>query len=371
MQQSNEVNILGIETSCDDTSICVLKGRPGAQTPGPDRPQILSMSYFSQEMLLRKWGGVVPEIAARNHLAKLAPLIEEAISSSGLQSSDIDAIGVTTHPGLLGPLLTGLNGAKTFALYHQTPIIPVNHLYAHIEAIHLVEEVPYPYLGLVISGGHSMFLLIKSPTEMEILGTTIDDAAGEAFDKGGKLLGLGYPAGKLIDDLAKDGDESKYLFPIGLKKSANADFSYSGVKTALRQFLEKNPGIEKNPEELAHICAGYQRCIVEAVKLKARYALRMARDITGQNDIPFVVGGGVAANSGLRRTLQGAYKNVLFVPPKFCTDNGAMIAHYALRTLASNQIPFPECLELDARGRYIDKNQLQEKAQAKAQKKNN
>ena len=364
MQQSNEVNILGIETSCDDTSVCVLRGRPGAQIPGSKKPEVLSMSYFSQVLLLKKWGGVVPEIAARNHLAKLAPLLQQAIDESGLKASDIDAIGVTTHPGLLGPLLTGLNGAKTFALYHELPIIPVNHLYAHIEAIHLVEDVPYPYVGLVISGGHSMFLLVQSPTEMELLGTTIDDAAGEAFDKGGKLLGLGYPAGKVIDDLAKNGDESKYLFPIGLKKSANADFSYSGVKTALRQFLDKNPGIEENQEELPHVCAGYQRSIVDAVKLKARYALRKAKDITGK-EVPFVVGGGVAANSALRRTLQASYKNVYFVPPKYCTDNGAMIAHYALRTFGPNQIPFPQCLELDARGRYVDKNKLQEEAQKK------
>lgn len=362
MQESKTLTILGIETSCDDTSVCVLRGTPGARSPGSPAPEILSMSYFSQELLLKKWGGVVPEIAARNHLIKLAPLLEQAINESGLKSSDIDAVGVTTHPGLLGPLLTGLNGAKTFSLYHNVPIIPVNHLYAHIEAIHLVEEVSYPYVGLVISGGHSMFLYISSPTEMEILGTTIDDAAGEAFDKGGKLLGLGYPAGKIIDDLAKNGDESKYLFPIGLKKSANADFSYSGVKTALRQFLEKNPGIEKDENELAHICAGYQRSIVEAVKLKARYALRMAKEKAGR-EVPFVVGGGVAANSGLRRTLQNSYKSVHFVPPKYCTDNGAMIAHYALRTYGPHHVPFPECLELDARGRYIDKNQLQQNAQ--------
>ncbi len=362
MQQSEEKIILGIETSCDDTSVCLLKGRPGAQTPGSPRPEVLALSYYSQEEILSKWGGVVPEIAARNHLLKLAPLIELVFKEPKLKPSDVDAVGVTTNPGLLGPLLTGLNGAKTFCLHHELPLVPVNHLYAHIEAIHLVEEITYPYVGLVVSGGHSLFLLVTSPTEMEILGTTIDDAAGEAFDKGGKLLGLGYPAGRIIDELAKNGDESKYLFPVGLKKSANADLSYSGVKTALRQFLEKNPGIEKNESDLADVCAGYQRCIIDALKLKARYALKMARDKVG-HEVPFVIGGGVASNSALRRSMQSAYKNVHIVPPRFCTDNGAMIAHYALRTYGPNHIPFPECLKIDAKGRFVDKNSLQKEAQ--------
>lgn len=361
MQVSGEKIILGIETSCDDTSVCLMAGSPGPQTPDSNFPKVLSLKLFSQETLLKKWGGVVPEIAARNHLMKLAPLIEETIQEAGIKRSQIDAVGVTTHPGLLGPLLTGLNGAKTFCLYHELPLIPVNHLYAHIEAIHLVEKISYPYLGLVVSGGHSLFLLATSPVDMEILGTTIDDAAGEAFDKGGKLMGLGYPAGKTIDELAKDGDESKYLFPIGLKKSANADLSYSGVKTALRLFLEKNPGIEKDQDELANVCAGYQRSIVEALKLKARYALKKAREITGK-EVPLVIGGGVACNSALRRTMQAAYKNVYTVPPKYCTDNAAMIAHYALRTMGKNCIAFPECLKIDARGRFINKNDLQKQA---------
>lgn len=364
MQKSETLTLMGIETSCDDTSICIIRGKPGTGLPGGEKAKVLALSYYSQEEILKKWGGVVPEIAARNHLLKIAPLIELVLEESNLKLSDMDAVGVTTNPGLLGPLLTGLNAAKTICLCQEIPLIPVNHLYAHIEAIHLVDEVHYPYVGLVVSGGHSMFLLVKSPTDMEILGTTIDDAAGEAFDKGGKLLGLGYPAGKIIDDLAQNGDESKYLFPVGLKKSANADLSYSGVKTALKQFLDKNPGIEKDPTELAHICAGYQRCIIDALKLKARYALKMARDIVGK-EVPFVIGGGVACNSALRKTMQNSYKNVHIVPPQYCTDNGAMIAHYALRTYAQNAVDFPDCLTTDARGRFIDKNQLQKDAQTK------
>ena len=207
--------IIGIETSCDDTSLCIMKGEVGHYS---QKPQILGHSYFSQETILKKWGGVVPEVAARNHLLKLAPLLKETIEEANIKSSDIEAIAVTVRPGLLGPLLTGLNAAKTISLYHEIPIVPVNHLYAHIEAIHIDQDVNYPYLGLIVSGGHSIFMLVRSPLEFEILGTTIDDAAGEAFDKGGKLMGLPYPAGKLIDELAAGGDESKYLFPIGLKK---------------------------------------------------------------------------------------------------------------------------------------------------------
>jgi len=364
MQKSNKLNILAIETSCDDTSVCLMRGAPGPWKSKDSKPEVLAAGLFSQEELLKKWGGVVPEIAARNHLAKLAPLMDAVFKESGLKREEVDAVAVTTHPGLLGPLLTGVGGAKTFCLYHELPLIPVNHLYAHIEAIFLEKNISYPYVGLVVSGGHSLFLLVSSPTEMEILGTTIDDAAGEAFDKGGKLMGLGYPAGKIIDDLAKEGDESIHLFPIGLKKSANADLSYSGVKTALRTFLEKNPGIEKDPSQLPNICAGYQRSIVEALKLKARYALRMARDKTGR-EVPIVVGGGVACNSALRRTFENSYNNVHFVPPRFCTDNAAMIANYALRTYSTHKIDFPECLEIDARGRFLDKNQLQDKAKRK------
>ena len=364
MQESQEVLLLGIETSCDDTSVCVLKGHPGPGVPDGKKPEVLGLSYFSQEEILKKWGGVVPEIAARNHLLKIAPLIENALKDAQVKLADLNAVGVTTHPGLLGPLLTGLNAANTICLKHKLPLIPVNHLYAHIEAIHLNQQVSYPYVGLIVSGGHSMFLLVKSPVEMELLGTTIDDAAGEAFDKGGKLLGLGYPAGRVIDQLAKEGDESRYLFPVGLKRSANADLSYSGVKTALRQFLEKNPGIQNNKDDLADICAGYQRCIVEALKLKARYALRMAKDLVGHN-LPLVIGGGVACNSALRKTMESSYKDVFIVSPEYCTDNGAMIAHYALRTYAQNVVPFPDCLKVDARGRFIDKNRLQKNAQVK------
>lgn len=347
--------VLGIETSCDDTSIAVL--RADLNTPH-EKPEILAFESFTQETLLAQWGGVVPEIASRNHLDKIVPLLKSVLDKAQVELSQIDLIGVTTFPGLLGPLLTGLNAAKTISMLHQTPIVPVNHLFAHLEAIHLTEEIAYPYLGLLVSGGHSLYAIVSSATEMEILGSTIDDAAGEAFDKGGKLAGLGYPAGRIIDDLAKKGDPKKYEFPIGLRGSADCNLSYSGVKTSLRQFLEKNPDhlVESDTIlETKHfdMCASYQHAIVSALKLKLKYALKAAREKTGK-DLPVVVGGGVACNSNLRETLTKSFKNVSFVAPKFCTDNGAMIANYALRT-ASTSVKYPDSLTLDARSRFIKK----------------
>jgi N6-L-threonylcarbamoyladenine synthase len=336
--------ILGIETSCDDTSFALIKGDPYHLDI---KPTLLAHQSFSQELMLRKWGGVVPEIAARNHLEKITPLLDECFKVADIKIEDIDMVAVTTHPGLLGPLLTGINCAKTLALVHNLPIASVNHLYAHLEAIHLTDPVQYPYMGLLVSGGHSLYLLVSSPTDFQILGNTIDDAAGEAFDKGGKLLGLGYPAGKIIDDLALGGDHKKYTFPISMLDSKDATLSFSGVKTSLRNFIEAHPDRDFKMED---VCASYQHAIVEALSRK----LKKAQEIGNAFDLPIVVGGGVACNSQLRRTLEKNYSDVHFVQPKYCTDNGAMIANYALRTF-HQAIAFPECLKLDARGQFVSK----------------
>lgn len=342
---------LGIETSCDDTSIGILKQER-------NMTKVLAHRTFGQEDILKKWGGVVPEIAARNHLQKLVTLLEDSLNEAELELKNIDLIGITTTPGLLGPLLTGLNAAKTLSLITKVPIVAVNHLYAHLEAIHITEKVCYPYLGILLSGGHSLFFLVTSHNKFQVLGSTIDDAAGEAFDKGGKLLGLGYPAGRVIDQLAKNGDPKRYAFPIGLKSSADARFSFSGLKTALRVFLEKHPHLEQSPsstdQDFLDLCASYQESIIAAIKLKTRYALAQGQKLSGVKDLPIVVGGGVACNSALRTMMKANYDNSFFVDPRYCADNGAMIAHYAL--LSQNEaIPFPNCLKIDARGRYIDK----------------
>ena len=358
----SELLVLGIETSCDDTSVCLLKGQSGIYG---SFPQVLAHNAFSQETMLSKWGGVVPEIAARNHLEKIAPLLEQTFKEAALKPSDIDLIAVTTNPGLLGPLLTGINAAKAMSLLHHKAIFPVNHLYAHLEAVHLTEKVGYPYLGLLVSGGHSLYLLVRSPSEFEMLGTTIDDAAGEAFDKGGKLMGLGYPAGRLIDELAKKGEKTRFKFPIGLRSPGNADLSFSGVKTSLRLFLEENPGYfcqdKENPnQDHFDVCASYQECIVAALSLKLGYAVKIAKEKYSLSHLPIVVGGGVACNSALRERLQKDCKSIYFVKPSFCTDNGAMIANYGLRR-ADEAITFPECLELDAKERFLDKSKVQER----------
>ena len=352
--------VLGIETSCDDTSVCLMSGEPGIYC---NKPEILSLKHTGQQDILKPWGGVVPEIAARNHLAKLTPMLKEAFKEASLGPREIDLIGVTTTPGLLGPLLTGLNCAKTIALIHQTPLLPVNHLYAHLEAIHLTDTIDYPYLGLIASGGHTLFLLARSEAEFEVLGTTLDDAAGEAFDKGGKLMGLGYPAGKAIDELARRGDCNKYPFPIGLKSTPNANLSFSGLKTALQIWMEKNNFPQENEQQKQDLCASYQEAIVEALRLKTRHALNIAHSKTGQ-DLKLVIGGGVASNSRLREVMTTNFANTFFVAPRFCTDNAAMIANYALRT-CKQEIHFPASLELDAVGRFIDKNILHKQMRSK------
>lgn len=342
--------VLGIETSCDDTSVCLLHGTSDIENW--ELPEVIAMKSFNQDDFLGEWGGVVPELAARNHLAKLAPVLEQIFNDTGKSPEDVDLVGVTTHPGLLGPLLTGLNAGKTLSLMYQLPLNPINHLWAHIEAIHLTEKVEYPYLGLIVSGGHSMFVLAESPLKFELIGTTIDDAAGEAFDKGGKLMGLEYPAGRIIDDMAKKGDASKYKFPVGLRTSKNCNLSYSGTKTALRVFLEENKGFD----DWDSLCASYQGAIVEALRLKSTFAMAVAKQRYGK-DLPLVVGGGVACNSYLREVMKAEHDNVHIVAPKYCTDNGGMIANYALRTMEKKAIPFPDCLMVDAFGKFLSQEE--------------
>jgi N6-L-threonylcarbamoyladenine synthase len=310
--------------------------------------------------MLKYWGGVVPEIAARHHVKKLTPLLDNAFKEAQLDPSQIDLISVTTHPGLLGPLLTGLNAAKTLALIYKKPIYAANHLFAHLEAIHLTESIPYPYMGLLVSGGHSAYFLVRNPVDMELIGTTLDDAAGEAFDKGGKLMGLPYPAGRFIDQAASLGDNSAYSFPMGLKDRKDADLSFSGLKNSIRVFLEKNPEIRAPleggtaTEQFHNLCASYQQAIIDALNVKLKNALKIMKTKFNLDSLPIVVGGGVACNSGLRKTLSSSFKNVSFVKPSFCTDNGAMIANLGLRDF-NNHFGYPECLDLDSRGRFLQK----------------
>lgn len=297
---------------------------------------------------------MVPELAARSHVKAIPPLLKVSFEEAGISPDDVTEVAVTTHPGLVGSLLTGINLAKTFALMNELPIIPVNHLFAHLEAIHLTEKVSYPYLGLLVSGGHTAFMMVKSSSQMDVLGSTLDDAAGEAFDKGGKLLGVGYPAGRIIDDLAKSGDPKKYEFPISYMRDRPGKMSFSGLKTSLRVRVEKMTE-EEVKKELPHLCASYQETIVDTLKIKCE---EIITKILGQDlrkfEMPIVIGGGVACNSRLREVMKTRFKNVHIVKPIYCTDNAGMIAHYA-SLIPEKRVAFPECLSLDAESRFVEK----------------
>jgi N6-L-threonylcarbamoyladenine synthase len=339
--------ILGVETSCDDTSLCILEVT--------ETTKILSLNSYNQDFLLAKWGGVVPELAARSHVKAIPPLLDICFKEAGVKPSEVTEVAVTTHPGLVGSLLTGINLAKTFALINELPITPVNHLYAHLEAIHLTEEVSYPYLGLLVSGGHTAFMWVKGPNEMEVLGTTLDDAAGEAFDKGGKLLGVGYPAGKMIDDLSKNGDRKKFDFPISYLRDRPGKMSYSGLKTALRVKLHKM-NEDEIKTELSNLAASYQEAIVQTLKIKTNEIIEKVLNLNSKTfQFPIVIGGGVACNSRLRTVMQENFRHVHFVAPQFCTDNAGMIANWASK-VPELRIDFPNCLSIDAQSRFVEKS---------------
>lgn len=303
--------LLAIESSCDDTSAAIISDA-----------KVLSNVVATQE-IHSKYGGVVPEAASRNHEINIVPVVKAAISQSGVSKSDINGIAITRGPGLLGSLIVGMSFVKGLALSLDIPIIEVNHMKAHILA-HFAEE-PYPnfpFLCLTVSGGHTQIVKVLNYDSMEILGETLDDAAGEAFDKSGKLLGLGYPAGPIIDKLAKSG-EAKFTFPI--PKIPGLNFSYSGLKTSIRYFLKEqlteNPNFIK--ENLHDICASIQKSIVHLLIAKIKRAAR-------ENEIQSVaISGGVSANSYLRSEfLKVAEKNrwKAFIPKfEYCTDNAAMI----------------------------------------------
>lgn len=339
--------ILGVETSCDDTSICIL------ETDGATS-KILSLNSYNQDFLLSKWGGVVPELAARSHVKAIPPLLEVSFKEANVLPEDISEVAVTTHPGLVGSLLTGINLAKTFAMINELPIVPVNHLYAHLEAIHLTEKVPYPYMGLLVSGGHTAFLWVKGPNVMEVIGTTLDDAAGEAFDKGGKLLGVGYPAGRIIDDIAKTGDKKKFEFPISYLRDRPGKMSYSGLKTSLRVRLQKMTA-EEIKESLPDLCASYQEAIVQTLRIKAEEIItKLLNQNINSFTTPIVIGGGVACNSRLKTIMQERFKNVHVVKPLYCTDNAGMVANWAAR-VPELAVSFPACLGIDAQSRFVEK----------------
>jgi N6-L-threonylcarbamoyladenine synthase len=298
---------LGIETSCDETSVAVLR----------DGREILSNIVYSQAHLHEKYGGVVPEVASRNHIKKLPFVVREALDQAGIAFSDLALVGATYGPGLVGPLLVGLSYAKAVAYALNKPFVGVNHLEGHIFAHYLENpDAPPPFVALIVSGGHTLLVEVRAYGEYEILGETRDDAAGEAFDKVGKLLGLGYPAGAALDKLARQGNPKALALPRPMLDSDSLEFSFAGLKTAVVYYLRDHPDAAR-----ADVAASFQEAVVDVLVEKT---LRAARQ---RNIKRVIVVGGVAANSRLReRLLSQKSLQVFFPKMELCTDNAAMIA---------------------------------------------
>ena len=320
MSSGNEsTTVLALESSCDDTACAVIK----AFKEGPYT--ILSQRVISQIEVHKKFGGVVPEVASREHLAHIIPLVEETLLSAGVGLDDIDLFAATSGPGLVGSLLVGTQVAKSLAFAKQRPVLGVNHLEGHIMAVCFLEhQVVFPALALLVSGGHTCLISMDSFTTYHLMGQTRDDAAGEAFDKIGKIMGLGYPAGPAIDQLSKLGDADYLKIPKMMRTTtAGLDFSFSGLKTWAMQHLGKLSSEEKQ-NRLPDICASVQHAIVDQLLYKVQNALD-----TGEYR-SLILSGGVACNQSLRQNLSllAAQKRIgFYVPPKeLCTDNAAMIA---------------------------------------------
>lgn len=307
-----DIHILAIESSCDDTSAAVLKNN-----------RVLS-NLIADQSVHKKYGGVVPELASRAHMQNIVPVVDQALKEANIVPEKLDAIACTKGPGLVGSLMVGLSYAKSMAWALDIPFIEVNHMQAHVLA-HFADdpEPEFPFLCLTVSGGHTQIVLVKSPLDMEVVGTTIDDAAGEAFDKTAKMLGIPYPGGPLIDKYAKEGNPHAFEFP--RPKVGELDFSFSGLKTAILYFLQKKE--KENPdfiqENLNDICASVQFRIVDYLL----YKLKLAAKQYGIKQI--AIAGGVSANSFLRAELERVGKEKgwqTFIPKfEFCTDNAAMI----------------------------------------------
>jgi N6-L-threonylcarbamoyladenine synthase len=318
------VIILGMETSCDETAAAVVR----------DGREVLSNIVFSQIKLHRAYGGVVPEIASRKHVEIMPHVLRQAIDEAGIAWKDVEAVAVTQGPGLASSLLVGLSAAKGLALRLGVPLIGVNHLEGHLFSAFIGSGAPVfsdlcPFTALIVSGGHTTLLRVLGPGRYRLLGSTIDDAAGEAFDKGSNLLGLGYPGGPAIDKASRTGNPHAVDFPRGRQKGSSFAFSFSGLKTSLLYHLKQNPLLPGDSTRLANLAASYQEAIVDALLERTILAAQDGR--------PVAVVGGVSLNKRLREKLTTSARengfSLTLSAPAFCTDNAAMIAavaHYGL-----------------------------------------
>lgn len=346
---------LGIETSCDETAVALV--RDG---------KLVCEKLATQIDVHALFGGVVPEIASREHLRVLPRLFKELVDETGIRPNDIDNIAVARGPGLLGSLLVGVSFAKGLCMSTNASLVGVNHLWAHLLAPGLAEELSFPAVGLLVSGGHTHTYLIKSPTEFELLGRTLDDAAGEAFDKVAKALNFPYPGGRYIDMLSLENKPDTKLFPRAFIDNPSLDFSFSGLKTAVSNYVNKNPDLifkemadpaaidmlsgEKR-RHLSKVCASFNWSVADTLRIKVERALKKVRPVKS-----LVVAGGVAANSMVRETMARVARESkiqLTLPDlSLCTDNGAMIA-YAGSLLAENGLFHDLGLEAIPRGRVV------------------
>ncbi|NBB91418.1 MAG: tRNA (adenosine(37)-N6)-threonylcarbamoyltransferase complex transferase subunit TsaD [Spirochaetes bacterium] len=315
------MTILGVETSCDECSIALVE----------DGRRLIAQQIASQIEFHAPYSGVVPEIASRKHTEWILDVYHRTLEDAAATPADIDGVAVTTRPGLSGSLVVGLSFAKALAFGLGVPIVGVNHILAHLYAPHLEYEIDYPYLGLLVSGGHTLITMVRGVEDIEVLGTTVDDACGEAFDKVAKFLELGYPGGVVIDRLAREGSAEAFSFPLSTVNTGadRYDVSYSGLKTAVVNQMEKfrTPGYDATNENIA---ASFQRAAIETV------VVQLERAVADSGITTVVVGGGVAANSYLRERLSGRNDlRAIFPSMELCTDNGAMIAgigYHLLRT---------------------------------------
>ncbi len=317
MEDNTHPIILAIESSCDDTAAAVMRGG------------VLHSNITAQQVVHARYGGVVPELASRKHQENIVDVVDEALRKAETRVTDLDAIAFTQGPGLLGSLIVGTSYAKGLAMALDIPLISVDHLQAHVLSHFIEDPKPaYPFLCLTVSGGHTQIVRVEAPLEMHVLGRTVDDAAGEAFDKTGKMLGLPYPSGPVIDRLAKSGS-AIYAFPE--PRIPELDFSFSGLKTAIKYFLRDQNAVdpEFSMRETANICASVQHTIVQILLKKVEAAAQM----TGITEI--AIAGGVSANSGLRTAFQSRAEQLhwnVYIPKlEYCTDNAGMIAmaaHY-------------------------------------------
>lgn len=331
--RTDELIILGIESSCDETALSVVRGTAG------NPPEILSQVLFSQTDEHAPYGGVVPEIAARSHAQRMPSLLSEVMQKANLNFSDLSAVACTFAPGLIGGVIVGVMTAKGICVAANKPLVGVNHLEGHALSPKITHHVPFPYLLLLASGGHCQILIVKQVGDYYYLGGTIDDAAGEAFDKVAKILNIsqGYSSGgAAVEDYARHGNIYRFVLPRPLNKTQNPDFSFSGLKTAVMRMIEN--GDIKTKTDIYDLCASFQYAVTDCIVNRMQIAIDMFKDITKQPSAPMVIAGGVAANIYIRNALQNLAtdNNMTFLAPplRYCTDNGVMIAYAGLERFA-------------------------------------